>query len=368
MRRRPLPAILLAGVCTAALIVGFVGPHTTAQPIKGEPPAPGAKLTPKTPADGPALEFDFPSLLIGIAEYDEGPTGVTVFYFPKRVFTAIDVRGGAPGTLETDAIRVGYGEKDEPAYDAICLTGGSSLGLEAATGVMAEILARRSNSTKWEDIPGVSSAVVYDFNNRTNAIHPDKELGRAAFKAAKPGRFLLGARGAGRFVHVGGYFGATYRERSGQGGAFRQVGSTKIAVFTVVNPLGAIVDRQGQVVRGNVDPKTGKRAHIGDDLKTGAKSKPPGDTPGPTQRPKQNTTITIVVTNQKMSYVELQRLAIQTHTSLNRAIQPFHTADDGDTLFAVTTAEVNNENLSLRDLSTHATELAWDAVLSSPPK
>jgi L-aminopeptidase/D-esterase-like protein len=318
--------------------------------------------------EGPALEFDFPSLHIGIAEYDEGPTGVTVFYFPKKVFAAVDVRGGAPGTIETDGIRVGYSEKVGPGYDAICLTGGSSLGLESATGVMAELLAKRGNSAKIGDIPGVSGAVVYDFNNRNNAIHPDKELGRAAFKAAKPGRFLLGARGAGRFVHVGGYFGVPYGERSGQGGAFRQVGETRIAVFTVVNALGAVIDRKGQVVRGNRDLKTGKRTHIGDDLKNGTKSKPPAELPGSSQRPKQNTTISLVVTNQKLSYAELDRLAIQTHAALNRVIQPFHTVDDGDTLFAVTTAEVKNDSLSLRDLSTHAAELAWDAVLSSQQK
>ena len=72
-----------------------------------------------------------------------------------------------------------------------------------------------------------------------------------------------------------------------------------------------------------------------------------------------------MVTNQKLSYSELSRLAIQTHTSLNRAIQPFHTSYDGDTLFAVTTAEIRNPDLPLLDLSTHAAELAWDAVLSS---
>ncbi len=63
---------------------------------------------PRTSFDGPVLEFDFPGLLIGIAEYDEGPTGVTVFYFPNRVKGAVDVRGGSPGTVNTDALRLGY--------------------------------------------------------------------------------------------------------------------------------------------------------------------------------------------------------------------------------------------------------------------
>jgi hypothetical protein len=80
-----------------------------------------------------------------------------------------------------------------------------------------------------------------------------------------------------------------------------------------------------------------------------------------------NTTITLVVTNQKMSYWELQRLAVQVHTSMARAIQPFHTQRDGDALFAVTTEEVENPNLGATDLGVFASEVAWDAVLSSVP-
>jgi 6-aminohexanoate-oligomer endohydrolase len=372
MKPHPFVGLVLVATALGVPLVGSVQTPATAQtePRKDDPAtAPGKKLIPKTPSEGPAVEFDFPSLRIGVAEYEEGPTGTTVFYFPKRVFAVVDARGGAPGTLMTDAIRFGYDDTDAPRVDAICFAGGSCYGLEAATGVMAELLLLRGSSNQRQDIAFVPGAIVFDFNHRANAIAPDKELGRAAFKAAKPGRFLLGPRGAGRFVHVGGYFGPEYRERSGQGGAFRQVGPTKIAVFTVVNSVGAIVDRQGTVVRGNRDPKSGNRTPIEDAVKAGARAKPgPKAGAEAPQAPSGNTTITLVVTNQKLSYTHLQRLAIQTHTSLHRAIQPLHTADDGDTLFAVTTAEVKNEDLSLRDLSTHAADLAWEAVLSAMPK
>src|SRR5262245_19018209 len=372
MKPRPFVALLLFATLFGIALVGLVETHSRAQLKPGKDDSstsPAKKLIPRTSFEGPAVEFDFPSLRIGVAEYEEGPTGTTVFYFPKRVFAAVDVRGGAPGTLMTDGIRFGYDDTDSPWVDAICFAGGSCYGLEAATGVMAEILALRGNSNKQQDIAYVPSAIVFDFNHRTNAIAPDKELGRAAFKAAERGRFLLGPRGAGRFVHAGGYFGPQYRERSGQGGAFRQVGPTKIAVFTVVNSVGAIIDRQGKVIRGNRDPESGKRTPIEDDVKAGTRAKPePKTAPEETASPSENTTITLVVTNQKLSYANLQRLAIQTHTSLHRAIQPFHTAADGDTLFAVTTAEVKDEKLNLRDLSTHAADLAWEAVVSSLPK
>ena len=63
---------------------------------------------PRVDTTGLALRFDFPGMLIGVAEYEEGPTGTTVFYFPKGVKAAVDARGGAPGTVNTDAARLGY--------------------------------------------------------------------------------------------------------------------------------------------------------------------------------------------------------------------------------------------------------------------
>jgi len=310
-----------------------------------------------------ALEFQFDAVLIGIAEYDEGPTGVTVLYFPSRVVAAVDVRGGSPGTSGTDIFRFGY---DTPLVDAIVLAGGSSYGLEATDGVRSELLATGKRDASRFNIATVLGAIIYDFPYRKNSIYPDKELGRAAFRAARPGRFPLGARGAGRSASVGKYFGYGYGEPAGQGAAFRQVGTTKIAVFTVVNALGVIVDRQGHIVRGNRDPQSGARTHIMEDLKTGlGLRKRELEQKRLSPEKGANTTLTVVVTNQKLAYWELQRLAMQVHTSMARAIQPFQTSRDGDVLFALTTAEVENSALGAADIATLAGELAWDAVLTS---
>ncbi|HEV8229138.1 MAG TPA: hypothetical protein VGQ86_04190 [Candidatus Limnocylindria bacterium] len=176
------------------------------------------------------LELDFPGLEIGVAEYAEGPTGCTVFHFPKVASMQIDVRGGSPG-INGEYLTV---------INAICFAGGSLYGLEASTGVAAELFARRGYSTKWIDIALVSGAIIFDYGPRANAIYPDKDLGRAAVRALRPGRFPLGPHGAGCSATAG--HGET-AEISGQGGAFRRVGATRVAVFTVVNAYGAIVDR-----------------------------------------------------------------------------------------------------------------------------
>jgi L-aminopeptidase/D-esterase-like protein len=166
----------------------------------------------------------------------------------------------------------------------------------------------------------------------------------------------------GASLTCGGGFGGL--EATGQGGAFRQVGATKIAVFTAVNAAGAIVDRSGKVVRGHRDAKTGERHHY---LELLERKLARGEA---TESPEgKNTTLTLVVTNQRFTgYFEtrwqLRQLARQVHSSMARAIQPFHSYGDGDVLFAATTNEVENALLNLTDLGVLASELAWDAVLS----
>lgn len=309
-----------------------------------------AELVPRTSFDGPELRFDFPGLEIGVAEYDEGPTGCTVFSFPNGAASSIDVRGGSPGVSGA-----GY-----EIVHAICLAGGSLYGLEATAGVAAEQLARREYRTGWMDIPIVVGAIIFDWGPRDNAVYPDKELGRAALRAARAGVFPLGSRGAGRSATAGKLFAYEEREPAGQGGAFREVGGTKVAVFTVVNAVGAIVDREGNVVCGHFDPASGLRRELvpGVEERLGSGR--------PVRTPPGNTTLTVVATNLRLEPRELRTLGRQVHASMARAIQPFHALEDGDVLFAVSTGDVETDPLlDTTGLGVVASELAWDAVLAA---
>lgn len=289
------------------------------------------------------LRFEFPGMRIGIAEYDEGPTGCTVFHFPEGAALALDIRGGSPGVI-------GGLEWTH----AICLAGGSLYGLEATCGVAAELMAMRGYTVGWTDIEIAQGAIIYDFGRRQNAVYPDKELGAKALRAAREGVFPLGARGAGRSATVGKTFDYEQGESAGQGGAFRELGATKVAVFTVVNAFGAIVDREGNVVRGHLDADSGARTP----LVAGLEAQLPRSVPG-------NTTLTVLVTNQQLVQRELRQLGVQVHASMARAIQPFHALVDGDVLFAVSTNAVENPELTGTQLGVIASELAWDAVLAS---
>ena len=146
---------------------------------------------------------------------------------------------------------------DAKLLEAVVFSGGSWYGLSAATGVAYSIKELKAEEGDVDAIAGVVGAIIYDVGvRRYSRITPDDQLGNAALRSAVTGIFLLSARGAGRFAMQGVYYlrgeGADkYAEwpHSGQGGAFRTIGPTKIGVFTVVNALGTIVDRDGRVVR-----------------------------------------------------------------------------------------------------------------------
>ena len=300
-------------------------------------------LVANTAIDGPVLTFDWPAIEVGVGSYEEGPTGVTVIRFPKRASMAVDVRGGAPGTVNTDLLRLGYGR---PFTDAIVFSGGSAYGEETIPAVATGLKDDGVRSGDWLDVAFVAGAIIYDFGGRRlNEVYPDKRLAQAALRAARPGVFPLGAQGAGRMAMQGSYFGCN--AHSGQGGAFRQIGAVKIAAFTVVNAYGAVTDRAGRLVACNQAEVVGQSDH---DLGAAAESaaKPEGELGCARRLPPdaggtRNTTISLIVTNQKLDSASLQRMAVQVHTSMARAIQPFSTSEDGDTLFAASTQEIDSE-------------------------
>jgi L-aminopeptidase/D-esterase-like protein len=347
-----------AALLTILIVAGVVTGQDSSEPV------------PKVYKDGPSLRFEFPGMRVGISEYEEGPTGTTVFYFPNGVKGAVDVRGGAPGTVNATALMNAYESK---MVQAVVFSGGSWYGLSAATGVANGIKELKQQEGAVDFIAGVVAAIIYDVGGRRySRVTPDDRLGKAALRSAESGWFPLGARGAGRFAMQGVYYlrgqsADKYADwpHSGQGGAFRTIGPTKIGVFTVVNALGTIVDRNGRVVRCKRNSSTGDCPLIAEKL--GSFFPISGGSESKTGGPTSNTTLTLVVTNQKLPFWALHRLAVQVHGSMNRAIQPFATEEDGDVLYAVTTDEIENASLSPLDLGVIASELAWDAILSSVP-
>ncbi|WP_017601864.1 P1 family peptidase [Nocardiopsis lucentensis] len=329
-------------------------PRLTGVPTWGDRPG-NADLSP-TPGPGRPhghVDYDFPGVEVGVATYPEGPTGTTVVHVPAGARMAIDARGGA----------IGLSSGFEYLAHAVCLTGGSVYGLGAGSGVAAELLTRAGNRTSMENLRLVSTAVIYDFSARDNSVVPDARLGREAVRAAGHGSVPVGRVGAGASASAG-KVDWSRCEFAGQGAAFRRAGDVRVLVVTVVNPLGVIVDRDGTVVRGNYDTATGTRRHLDSDYATAL------DAAAVPRAEHGNTTLTVVVTNAALDDRELDHFARQVHGSMHRAIVPFHTEHDGDTLFALTTDEIDlgrgaDDVPRSVAVGAIAAEAAWDAVLGS---
>jgi L-aminopeptidase/D-esterase-like protein len=355
------------------LLIGIAMALALPVVVVAQAPSDQSALKPMTASIGPTLQFDWPAVQIGIGSYEEGPTGLTIFKFPHLATAVVDVRGGAPGTVNTDALRLGY---DSAFVNAIVFAGSSAYGEEAITAVATGLKDAGETDGTFSRANFVAGAIIYDFTgHRLNEVYPDKRLAQEALKDLHSGVFPLGAQGAGRMAMQGSYLGCG--AHSGQGGAFRQIGAIKIATITVINAVGSIVDRSGKLVRCHRDANWNDGDSVSDLLSrastgvvspknTAGSSAPTApEKPGPTT----NTTISLVITNRKMSASELQRLAVQVHTSMARAIQPYSTVADGDTLYAASTQEVDVPQTQISDMNmgVAAGELMWDAILASVP-
>jgi len=273
------------------------------------------------------LTTNFENLEVGVASNPAGPTGTTVIHFPKGAIGAMDMRGGAV------AVREGSSVDENNTWgwlDALVLSGGSTLGLEAADGVMSEIIKMRGGQVKFDTIPAVPAAIVYDFTGRKTSTYPDKELGAKAFLARQKNKVPYGRVGGGTHVSVGKWFDELKPESSGQGAAYFEKNGIKILVISVVNAVGNILDKQGNIIRGSLDEKTGERVDISSRILEKLESTPI----------QGNTTITAVITNVKFDRLELKRIATMAHTSMAQVISPFHTPWDGDVLFSISTREL----------------------------
>ena len=180
------------------------------------------------------LTFDWPDIAVGVGPYAEGPTGLTIIRFMHRAAVVVDLRGGAPGTVNTDSLRLGY---DAPRMDAVVFSGGSAYGEEAITAVTTGLKDDGLRSGAWDNIAHATGAIIYDFGSRrANEIYPDKRLAQAALHALRSGVCPLGAQGAGRMAMQGGFFRCA--AHSGEGAAFRELNGVKIAAFVGVNASG----------------------------------------------------------------------------------------------------------------------------------
>ncbi len=275
-------------------------------------------------------------------------TGTTVVLFPSGGAAGVDVRGGGPGTRETDLLRP---ENLVQGVHALCFSGGSAYGLSAADGVMAWLEQQATGypvgPRPSDVVPIVPSAVIFDLGRAgAFANRPDAGFGyRAARRATRRGASISGAIGAGTGAVCGGLQGgvASACEQLVVAGSAMTVAALAVvnAVGSLINPATALPwELDGLNLRR---PSVGDRRRLNDHLRTiaaGRVGEGASDGEGVGKHASLNTTIGVVVTDAMLSKAECHKLASVAHDGLARAIRPAHTLFDGDTIFAVATATI----------------------------
>ena len=266
-------------------------------------------------------------LKVGHATNKKARTGCTVILCESGAVAGVDVRGSAPGTRETDAIRPGGLVREA---HAVLLTGGSAFGLDAAGGVMQFLEERGVGFPAGPvHVPIVPSAVIFDLGVGDPKVRPDREMGYHACVNAASGPVQMGQVGAGTGATVGKGPGLL-PSNGGVGSACRALKSgLMVGAIVVVNAVGNIVDpRTGEIVAGATHPETGAFVDIVERLSERTEG-------APFQRAGTNTTIGVVGTNAALSPIEVTKVAQMAHDGLARMIRPVHTMFDGDTIFAL---------------------------------
>ena len=273
---------------------------------------------------------DVPGIEAGHFTDMRRPTGCSVVIARDGAVGGVDVRGAAPGTRETDLLAP---TNTVETVHAVLLSGGSAFGLDTASGVMRWLDERGIGLPVGPArVPIVPGAVLFDLLVGDASIRPDAAAGYAACDAASAAAPAEGCVGAGTGAAVGKVFGMDFAMKGGIGTASVRVGGVTVGALVACNALGDVIDPDtGRVIAG-------ARTADGLGLRDTRHALLAGEAPIPILAG-TNTTIGVIATDAALTKAQATRLAQAGHDGLARAINPVHTAADGDTLFALATGK-----------------------------
>lgn len=275
---------------------------------------------------------DIKGIQIGQAEDKEGGSGCTVILCKEGAVAGVDVRGGGPATRETDLLNpINMVQQ----IHAVMLSGGSAFGLDAASGAMQYLEEHDCGfDMQVAHVPIVCGASLFDLSLGDPTCRPDKEMGYKACVNSEQNQVLEGNHGAGIGASVGKMMGFAHAMKSGQGSCGVEAGGIQVAAIVAVNACGNVVDYlSNEQLAGVYDQKLGRILPAEEllyqqlDMAFEASC--------------TNTTIGCIVTNAKLDKAQCTKVAGIAHNGYARAIHPVHTMNDGDTIFVLSTQEVD---------------------------
>ncbi len=253
-----------------------------------------------------------PGVAVGHWQDFVARTGVTVMTFPEPNVTAVEVRGGAPGTRETALLAPGSRIE---TINALVFSGGSAFGLASAHGVVERLEAEgRGHQSKAGPVPIVPAAILFDLLEGDPSVRPGAEHGALAYEARSTAPVTQGPVGAGTGASVAGWRDITARQPGGLGSAAIGMGEVTVAALAVVNAVGDVFTLEGESLTGG-PPVPG----------------PPAVQPAVAEQ----TTLVAIATDAALSRTDLLRIIVRSHDALAVCLRPSHTPFDGDVVFAV---------------------------------
>ena len=268
---------------------------------------------------------------IGNAEYNEGVTGCTVIICEEGATAGVEVKGGAPGTRETDLLNpVNMVDK----IHGILLTGGSAVGLDAASGVMEYLEEREIGfDVGVTKVPIVCAAALFDLAIGNYKIRPDKKLGYEACVDSEKRNIKEGNYGAGLGATIGKILGPQNSMKGGLGTYAVKIGELMIGAVVAVNALGDVYDsEENKIIAGVLDSEKKNLLNTESIMVSKYDDK--------TNLFNGNTTIGAIITNGKLTKSEANKVASMAHNGFARSIRPVHTMFDGDTIFTMASGKI----------------------------
>lgn len=301
---------------------------------------------------------DIEGFKIGQAQDSQAATGCTVIICENGAVCGVDVRGGSPGTRDTDSLNpINNREK----VHAVILAGGSTFGLDAAGGVMQFLEEKKiGRDVGVTVVPNVCSAILFDLKCGDPRIRPDAAMGYHACKEAfDHTAWRSGNYGAGTGATIGTTGGIDRAMKGGIGSWAFQYKDLVVGAVIAVNCVGDVFDYETGNVLAGMRTEDGteiygserailERFRLNEDLFSG------------------NTMIGTVITNARLNKAQATKLAAVAQNGIARCVKPAHTIFDGDTIFTMCTGEVNASLDAVGILACKAIENAIiDAVKSA---
>ncbi len=310
-----------------------------------------------------------PGITVGHYTDLDAATGCTVVRCPPKTVGAVDVRGGAPGTRETDLLQA-HNLVEE--VTAVVLSGGSAFGLGAADGVMRWHAERGLGYRSRSDVivPIVPAAILFDLTIGVRGVYPDGAAGQQACEAASAEPVAMGSVGAGTGARIGAIKGNELASKGGIGSAAIELpNGLFVAALMAVNAAGNVIDEKGEILAG-------LRSSDGAGFQSVLEAMAEMAAAQAAASARDATVIGVVASNAALTKTQTQKVAQMAQDGIARAVNPAHTMFDGDTIFALATGEAPADTtfvgaysaemvaLAIRRAALQATSLAGVRAIS----